>query len=251
MRNINTALFSYFGNKDNEIETISKNIPNMDQIDVIIEPYCGSFALVRKLLLIYPDKKYVCNDNDELLIKTYKAIQDDKQFEELIEFYKSFEIQNKEHYDIFKKENSIRSFLFIHIIYRVRYGLYDKDKHKFNDRDFNRLIHFNKNYKNIEFICGDAKNIIEQYKNNSRAFMFLDPPFLLTCSFYKMPMLDYFFDMMKDVNNCKSKILAVCGDHFLVIYFFKYYNIKTKISTKMNYRGRKNNTHDNFYVSNY
>ena len=39
---INIPLFSYLGNKDNEIESIIQNIPNIDDIDVIIEPYCGS-----------------------------------------------------------------------------------------------------------------------------------------------------------------------------------------------------------------
>ena len=75
------------------------------------------------MICIYPDKKYICNDNDEMLTKCYKAIQDDDQCNELIEFYKTFEIKDKLHYDTFKKENSIRSFLFTHIIYRVVYGL--------------------------------------------------------------------------------------------------------------------------------
>ena len=60
MENINIQLFSYFGNKENEIETITKNVPNMDDI---IEP-CGSFALVRHMLLIFPDKNiYVLTMN--------------------------------------------------------------------------------------------------------------------------------------------------------------------------------------------
>ena len=70
---INIPLFSYFGNKDNEMGDIIKNLPNMNHIDTIIEPYCGSFALTRYLLTMYPNKKYICNDNDELLIKTYKV----------------------------------------------------------------------------------------------------------------------------------------------------------------------------------
>ena len=41
---LNIPLFSYCGNKDNEIETIMQNIPNIDDINIIIEPYCGSFA---------------------------------------------------------------------------------------------------------------------------------------------------------------------------------------------------------------
>ena len=99
----NIPLFSYFGNKDNEMDDIIKNLPNFDNIDIILEPYCGSFALIRCLINIYPNKIYICNDNDELLIKTYQALQDDVKCEELISFYKEFEIKDKDHYDTFKK----------------------------------------------------------------------------------------------------------------------------------------------------
>ena len=46
----NIPLFSYYGNKDNEIETIMQHIPDMNDIDIVIEPYCGSFALTRYIL---------------------------------------------------------------------------------------------------------------------------------------------------------------------------------------------------------
>ena len=59
MKIINKAHFSYFGNKDREIEKKMKNLPDMNDIDNTIEPYCGSFNLFRHLILIYPDKKYI------------------------------------------------------------------------------------------------------------------------------------------------------------------------------------------------
>ena len=124
----NIPLFSYFGNMDNELNTIIENMPNMDDIDLIIEPYCGSFAVIRYLIDIYPNKTYICNDNDKMLIDTYNYLQDDYNCNELIEFYNNFEIKDKLHYDTFKKENPIRSNLFTHIIYRIRNGLYDANK---------------------------------------------------------------------------------------------------------------------------
>ena len=138
---INIPLLSYFGNKDHESRDTIQNIPKTDDKDLIMEPYCGSFALVRYMIGLYPDK-YVCNDSNEMIINTYKTLQDDYQCNELIKFYKTVEIKDKLHYDTFKKENSIRSYLFTQIIYRS-YGIYDKNKLKFNNTDFNRLIHFN------------------------------------------------------------------------------------------------------------
>ena len=69
-------------------------------------PYILYYILlysIRNLLLNYPDKRYICNDNDNLLIKTFRAIQDDKQFEKLIDFYKSFEIKIKNKMMILKE----------------------------------------------------------------------------------------------------------------------------------------------------
>ena len=77
MKIINKALFSYFGNKDRETEKNMENLSGMNNIDIIIEPYYGSFSLIRNLILLYPDKKYICVDNDGKLIKAYIDIIDD------------------------------------------------------------------------------------------------------------------------------------------------------------------------------
>ena len=45
MKIINKALFSYFGNKDRETEKNMGNLPGMNNIDIILEPYYGSFSL--------------------------------------------------------------------------------------------------------------------------------------------------------------------------------------------------------------
>jgi len=254
MKPINIPLFSYHGNKDNEMDIIKENLPDMTNIDTIIEPYCGSFALIRYLLTIYPNKEYICVDNDKLLIETYQTLQDDTLCNELLEFYKSLKINNKTDYDAFKKTNSVKSYLYTHVIYSLVSGLFNKNKHCFNERDFNRLIHFNKTYKNIKFLFSDASEIIDQYKNNSRCFIFLDPPFLLTSSFYsctKSNNLDIFFKLLMDINKLDSKLLCVCGDNFLLIPFYEKYNIKIKFLSTLFYRGNKTKEHKNYYVSNY
>ena len=56
MELVNKPLFSYFGNKDNEISISKDNLPDMENSDVIIEPYCGIVALIRYLIGVYPNK---------------------------------------------------------------------------------------------------------------------------------------------------------------------------------------------------
>ena len=84
MKIINKALFTYFGNKYREIEKIMANLPDMNDIDIIIEPYCGSFSLFRHLILLYPDTKYICVDNDKNLIQVYNDIIDDDKYNKII-----------------------------------------------------------------------------------------------------------------------------------------------------------------------
>ena len=103
MKIINKALFSYFGNKDREIEKIMENLPDMNNIDIIIEPYCGSFSLIRHLILIYPDKKYICVDNDKKLIQAYNDIVDDDKYNKIVNSLKNTELKTKEEYDIYRK----------------------------------------------------------------------------------------------------------------------------------------------------
>ena len=250
---VNISLFAYFGNKDNEIEIIKDNIPDLNNIDTIIEPYCGSFSLTRYLINIYPNKKYICNDIDKMLIDVYKALQDDTKCKQIIDFLNSFEIKDKAHYDAYKKENTLESYLFTHIIYRIRHGIYHPKKNKLNERDINKIIYFNKHYKNITFICGDAEDIIKNNIADDKILIFMDPPFLLTGCFYSFPTknIEYFFNILMKMNELKSKILAVCGDNFLLIPFYEKYNIKIKFKTTIYYRGNKSQEHENIYISNY
>ena len=63
-----------------------------------------------------------------MLIEIYKAFQDDKICNELVEFFKTFEVKDKAEYDKFNKEKSLKSYLFTHVVYSIRNGMYNKNK---------------------------------------------------------------------------------------------------------------------------
>jgi site-specific DNA-adenine methylase len=130
MKIINKALFSYFGNKDRESKQIMENLPDMNNIDIIIEPYCGSFSLIRNLILLYPDKKYICVDNDKKLIQAYNDIIDDDKYNKILNNLKNTEIKTKEEYDIYRKINTTESYIYYHSIYTIRHGLFNRKKSK-------------------------------------------------------------------------------------------------------------------------
>ena len=61
----NHFIFSYAGNKRNEVEQIFDKI-DLKDIDTIIEPFCGSSAMSYYLSTLYPKKfKYILNDNSK------------------------------------------------------------------------------------------------------------------------------------------------------------------------------------------
>ena len=75
----------------------------MNNIDIIIEPSCGSFSLIRNLILIYPDKKYICVDNDKKLIQAYNDIIDDDKYNKILNNLKNKEIKTKKNIIFLKK----------------------------------------------------------------------------------------------------------------------------------------------------
>ena len=103
MKIINKALFTYFGNKDRGSKQNMENLPDMNDVDIVIGPYCGSFSLIRHLTLLYPDKKYICFDNDKKLIQAYNDIIDDDKYNKILNNVKNTEIKTKEEYDIIEK----------------------------------------------------------------------------------------------------------------------------------------------------
>ena len=189
-----------------------------------------------------------------MLIQTFHDLQDDEKFEDLYKFYENFETKDKKDYDNFKKEKSVRSFLYMKTIYRIRAGLYNVNKNKFNERDLKRLQFFHNNYKSIIFTCEDAQECINKYINDKKCFIFMDPPFLLCSSFYSASSsknLEYFFKILMKIHEYESKLLCVCGDNFLLLPFYEKYNIHIKFETKISYRGHTSNSHKNIYISNY
>ena len=119
-----------------------------------------------------------------------------------------------------------------------------------NENDFLKLETFNKYNKNIEFICDDAKNIIEEYKNNDRVFMFIDPPYLLNNIYDSTHRSDYILNFIKDLNVYNCKIIAVLGNHDLLKYFYEYRCLNIKFATTIEFQ-RKHNIENIPYIAYY
>lgn len=184
----NHFIIAYTGNKREEVEIIYNYIKLNDEIEYIIEAFCGSSALSYYISSKNPKKyKYVLNDNDNLLIELYKIIQDDLGFKNFIKKINDMCFINdvfidKIQYCSILKENNIYSYFIKHKFYNIRPGLYPTSKKSpiiYENVLKTPIINFLRT-EEIIFYSEDAISIIEKYDKINNIIL-LDPPYL-NCS---------------------------------------------------------------------
>ena len=249
----NHFIIPYSGNKRQEVETIHESL-NLDGIETIIEPFCGTSAMSFYLSRLYPKRfKYILNDLDERLMELYAVMKDETKYNELIlkskEYY-DFVFDNdldengkRERYNSLKTNNDLVTWVFMRTYYSFRAGVFPRFNHKKGSRDGRTkfmnynipIISFLRN-EDIEFRCEDALNLVKQYKDNKSVLMFLDPPYF-DCdnTFYKHQGLEIYpylhetrLDSFKAsiylVVNLTEPIQNMFQEYFIKIYS-KQYNV--------------------------
>lgn len=234
--NRNHFYFGYSGNKRNESPKIYESIKdNIEEFEIIIEPFCGSCAFSYFMSVKHPKKyKYIINDNNKLLIDLINLSKDELKFNEFIDKLKNLfdTTTTKEQYlKVYEKANNdLLSYVYIHKIYTIRPGLFPTTK-QFKKETFNNMkvcqfLSFIRN-ETVEVLNIDAIELIKQYYNNKKAFIFLDPPYLSSCNtFYINPITniyEYLYD--NDINKCKSKVLLCLEANWIIKLLFKGKNI--------------------------
>ena len=61
--------------------------------------------------------------------------------------------------------------------------------------------------------------------------MFIDPPYVLNNIYNSTYRPDYILNFIKDFNNYNCKIIAVLGNHMLLKYFYKNFDLNVKFIT--------------------
>jgi site-specific DNA-adenine methylase len=249
-----TFLFSYFGNKDRECKEIYNFLEKyVNECDTFIEPFGGSFAFIRYLINNKKiNKKYIVNDNDNLLIKCYNEYKNEETNEEnnkrLLELYEECK-NDKTKYKEFVKVKEVPNHILKHVYYNIRPGLFPSANRVVNmTNNINRIKNFT-NYKDVTFVCGDGFDLIEKYKDDEKAILFLDPPFLLSCnSYYSDSQIERVIELLKNFNKYKCLILLTLGNHILYTALLEMLKIKVCFITKIKFRGVKET--ENIYVCN-
>jgi len=85
--NKNHFYIGYAGNKRTECKDIYDSI-NFNNIETIVEPYCGTCAISYYISLNKPNMKYILNDSNDFLKEMYEILIDDIKKGKFKEEYK-------------------------------------------------------------------------------------------------------------------------------------------------------------------
>jgi site-specific DNA-adenine methylase len=174
-------LFGRLGNKTNEIKNFKMHFPNIDSITTVVEPFGGSFAVIR-CHYINEKKKFHVNDTDDKLFDVYKNyIKYGELTNQLAEITDTcLNDNNNIDYRMFleevKKSNiDLNSNLYkFWINTKLIKGRYLTNCIK---RDFTDSYEI---MKKINFTCVDYKDVFLKYQKDKKAFLFVDPPYLFS-----------------------------------------------------------------------
>lgn len=247
----NPFIFAYFGNKRSEVEKIYEYLKDkLDNIDTIIEPFCGTSSISLYIALQHPLKyKYVLNDMDANLIELYKLMMDEERFRVFVNEFNVLvqTIINKEVYLSLVKKGNFMAWFIGRVIYSIRPNLWRPDyKPKTYNFDDIPIIKFLRT-ENITISQIDGTECFKQYQNDNKNLLLLDPPYL-NCNneTYNKESRDnnkiYEYCANNSINSMDSLIVFILADNWILKLLFKE-NYKVSYEKQYDANGRKKAQH--------
>lgn len=249
------------GNKKYELKYLLPIIKeNINEDTIFIEPFCGSCIVSYNVFKLNVVKDFHINDRDKIRIKFYNDMIDEEKREELYKKEEDILKKGAEEYYKYVDKKQLKSdywsYIISHRIHCFRYGMFPT----------NRKITISKISGNwLEFLTiskkttDDWKVIMEKYKDNKNAFIYLDPPYLEShnasyCQYEKAVEQDgtiidntkIYIDILNYLKNSKCKILFSINKNAITEHIYKDYinNTYNRIygTTQLNIKTKKKNT---------
>jgi site-specific DNA-adenine methylase len=225
-----TQIFGRLGNKTTDIKFFKDIIP-LD-VETVVEPFCGCCALSIHLFHDHNKYKYHFNDTDARLIDVIKDPEGYIAFKKDIQCqYKSFLSDNNttklttaKSLEWKQRVESIDNkftYFFTHEKF-IRGNLFKDSNININGND---LVIF----KKAKITCDDYKKVFELYKDDDKAFLFLDPPYLFSnnSTYYSQSeetdMTDIIITILEYLKVAQCKVMLIINDLKILRYMFKDY----------------------------
>ena len=244
----NHFFFPYAGNKRTEVHEITKYMPN--DVEIVVEPFCGSCAVSYFIWTTNKDMQFVLNDNNSYLQELYETIKDpekEKHFEdklnEALDLIRNSEDTKSIYNKLATKETLVGWFLG-HKYYSIRPFLYPQHRQGFKPIKLSDapIYNFFKE-ANIVFTCKDGIECLMEFQFNPKALIFLDPPYLMACnSYYGNPSTDIYEYLVNgpSINKAPAYVMVVVEENYMTNlifsdkkYFCKYYEKTYQTSKKL------------------
>lgn len=230
-----TFYFAYAGNKRNELKNIEELI-NLDLYDNIVEPFGGSCSFSRNIYEKDNSKNFYISDiNNELVYFCNNFYKNkDDTIKECLQ--KINNINTKEEYNVLiknLKKYDLKDYLIYQTYYRLRKGYYPIDNRKPKFIDYNKKTDkIDLFFKNVKYVNQSFKIYLDQFKDDEKTLIFLDPPYIDSCNdfyegdFNSKDMYNIWEDIYDFVNNCKCKFIMIVNNNVFMKIIFKnfYYN---------------------------
>jgi site-specific DNA-adenine methylase len=218
------------GSKINDIKYFKHLLP-LDA-KTIVEPFGGGFAVSKCVYKDINKYKFHINDADEILFYIYQHYQD------YIDTHKMI-------LDIYMSEYAVKGVKYIVTPEFKNYfnslGVDSNIKQYFTDNNtirgniliVNKSVNYNPDEKaildNALLTCQDYLEILEQYKDDKDAFIFLDPPYLFSNNSAYDPlksdndMTQIILDILEYLKTCSCRVMLIINKLSILSSLFKDY----------------------------
>lgn len=227
------------GNKQKEFKRNLSEIikDHVDEDTIFVEPFCGSSVVSYNVFKQFHVKTFHINDLDKIRIEFFNDVLDEKKLKELYDIEESInekgETEYYKHVDKKQLKTDYWSYVIGRRICSFRYGLFPTTKKLSITRISDKWIEF---LKLATKTNEDWKTIVDIYKDNENAFVYLDPPYLDS---YNASYNNYdkaydeeanvidntkiYIDILDYLKKCKCKILFSINKNAITEYLYKDY----------------------------
>ena len=171
------------GNKTTELKLLLPIIePQITNKTTFVEPFCGSCVVSHAIYKNHENINFHVDDIDENRIQFYINMKDEEERTKLYKLEESIVNLGSEEYNKIIKKNEPKAMMTEYIPYIIsrrinafRYGLYPTTKKIILKEISESWINF---FKKSKITNNDFKEVMNEYKDNKDAFLYLDPPYM-------------------------------------------------------------------------
>ncbi len=218
--------FSYFGSKAKEMKIIREHV-DFTGITHIVEPFCGSCAFSRHFFDEGVDAVYHMNDIDLGLINLLKQIKSDGGSKKILNAIKKDIVKYDNVNDVVKNMSEHK----IYGAYIKKLTMARFDKYRVISRcyDYTKYRQTDDFVMDANFTCDDYTKVFKKYRDDEKAFLFLDPPYLDSYNRgYYSDRTDslaqdgtrVFIEIMEYLKVCKCKVLMIINKNSITDYLY-------------------------------